>query len=159
MLIFALSWVVDGVDATSTAITRSGAFFKNNIDVCVVLFFVYRISLSSHAWSVIESTCMRTISRQAEELHHPVMDVAPVIQAHPWLFVYAAGVVRAVGFYGIVWSSQMMGYTVSMILFVSAMVRYHRRVIFKISSACLYIAPDFILARFALTTAHIFLSL
>lgn len=57
-----------------------------------------------------------------EHLNHPIMEESPIVRSQPWMFVYLAGVLRAVGFVLIVFASQVAGYTISMVLFVTCLL-------------------------------------
>jgi hypothetical protein len=45
----------------------------------------------------------------APELYNPIMDRSWLVKAHPWLFVYLAGVFRATGFMLIVYAATVTG--------------------------------------------------
>ncbi len=61
---------------------------------------------------------------RGDRYYKPVMDISPVIRRHPWMFIYFAGFIRAFGFVCIVFASNICGYTVSMVLFLSSMLTF-----------------------------------
>jgi hypothetical protein len=50
-----------------------------------------------------------TTRADAPELYNPIMDRSWLVKAHPWLFVYLAGVFRATGFMLIVYAATVTG--------------------------------------------------
>jgi uncharacterized membrane protein YdcZ (DUF606 family) len=101
------------IDWTNTKTAAPKLFWRNNIDAPE---YVRTTLILGFCQIIFNQFCYKCLQ------YVPLMDASPVIRQHPWLFIYATGMLRAFGFVSIVFASQVSGYTVSSMVFVTCFI-------------------------------------
>jgi hypothetical protein len=91
-------------------------FFKFGV-AAVLILLISLLDFKDTMAAAVKSRAFFLNNLNAPELFHPIMDKSWLVRAHPWLFVYLAGVFRATGFMLIVYAATVTGLILILLCF------------------------------------------